>query len=183
MTVGQTSDAIVGSIDFEPTLLAYAGAAIPDNMDGVPLQPLVKTPGASVRDAMLLIQNWANLNDDLSRGLCVVTEQYKYTYWPYGDTNIVPSEEVYDIPVDPFETNNVASSLDSVTLDMLRAYHDGYVLEWRNNVPSDVPGFERMGDIFDRAIPYTEKAFQGLPESDTDYHSNYQDVVGEAYPY
>ncbi|MDF7806356.1 sulfatase-like hydrolase/transferase [Pontiellaceae bacterium B12219] len=181
-SVGQTSDAIVGSIDFAPTLLAYAGTAIPSNMDGVPLQPLVKSPGSRVRDAMLLIQNWAAANDDLSRGLSVVTDRYKYTYWPYGDTNMVPSEEVYDIPVDPFETNNVAAVVDGTTLDLLRAYHDGYVLEWRANVPSGVSGFERMGDIFDRAIPYTEKAFQGLPESDTVYRANYQDVVGAAYP-
>jgi autotransporter-associated beta strand protein len=183
MTVGQTSDAIVGSIDFAPTLLTYAGTAIPANMDGIPLQPLVKTPGGSVRDAMLLIQNWAARDDDMSRALAVVTEQYKYTFWPYGDPNVTPTEEIYDIPADPFETNNVAATVDSTTLNQLRSYHAGYVQQWRDNVPAGVTGYERMGDIFDRTIPYTAKTFEGLPVDDTEYRVNYQDVIGVAYPY
>ncbi|MDF7799349.1 sulfatase-like hydrolase/transferase [Pontiellaceae bacterium B1224] len=182
-TVGQTSDAIVGSIDFAPTLLAFAGATIPSNMDGVPLQPLVQTPESSVRDAMLLIQNWANGNDDLSRALAVVTEQYKYTFWPYGDPNVTPAEEIYNIPADPFETNNVAATLDVPTLNQLRAYHADYVQDWRDNVPSGVTGYERMGDIFDRSISHTNKLFRGIDASNTEYLYNYQDVVGETYPY
>jgi arylsulfatase A-like enzyme len=182
-SIGATSQAVGGSIDHAPTALDYAGVDIPSNMDGLSLRPIVRDPSDRVRDAMLLIQNWTNDDDDLSRALSVVTDQYKYIFWPYGDSHVTPTEELFDLQADPFETNNVASSVAAGTLNQLRSYYDGFLQDWIDNVPAGVMDYERMGEIYDRLIPHTNKTFMPIPVGSTNYRDNYQDVTGFPYPF
>ncbi len=50
--VGAESEALVSNIDFVPTLLDMAGAAKPDNVDGISFLPVLQDKKDSIRDAL-----------------------------------------------------------------------------------------------------------------------------------
>ena len=136
---------------------------------------------------MLLIQNFTQGNDDLSRAISVVTEEYKYTFWPYGDVFVNPSEEVYHIPTDPFENNNlvdaagnISAPLDATILAQLRSDYDGFASDWLANAPVEADNYIRIGALFDRSVDFTQKTF--APISRDDYLPNYEEVTGHPYP-
>ncbi|MGJ8724264.1 MAG: sulfatase-like hydrolase/transferase [Roseibacillus sp.] len=188
-TIGTTSDAIIGNVDCAATLLDYADLPVPAHMDGISIRPIVENSAPRIRDSMLLIQNWTAGNDDLSRALSVVTEEFKYTYWPYCDIYVNPTEEIYHIPSDSFENNNLidtmgnlSAPLDTTTLAQLRSDYDGFATDWANNVPVGATGYQRVGVLFDRSIDHTLKSFTPISPTNTNYRNNYQDVTGQTFP-
>ena len=159
---GTSTPSIVANIDFAPTILNFAGVAIPQKMDGKSLKPLLKVnPKKSVRDSLLLIQNWAAGNCDFAKALTVVTNSWKYIYWCYGDQNLQPQEELFNMVKDPYETVNIfKTSSASDTLTSMHQEYDKYLKFWSKNARSK---YERNVVLFDRNIPWQQKTFKGAP--------------------
>jgi uncharacterized sulfatase len=95
---GQPAARVVELVDVYPTLLELAGLPIPAPLDGVSLGPMLRDPGAGVREAALSVTE--RMAPPFGRSLR--TARWRYTLWPDG------SEELYDHERDPNETANLA---------------------------------------------------------------------------
>lgn len=148
------SGALTGNIDFAPTLLDLAGVAIPANMDGVSLRPLLENPDENVRQKLALMNVWGEL---ATMSLSVVTKKLKYTYWWYGDDRMEPAEELFNLEQDPLELRGLATHSDSASeLQMMRKLYDQELAAWKDQaVPYN--DYQRFGVLFDRAVPLADK--------------------------
>ncbi len=152
---GKRSQALTGNIDFAPTILELAGLEIPSSMDGKSLLPLYENPGAEVRDYLTLINVWGPRQ---VHSLSVVSKAYKYVFWNYGGEDFVPTEELYHLAEDRLELRNEATnSIHQKALERMRAAYDQSLADWKNQA---VPyhNYQRYGVIFDRVMPWSEKA-------------------------
>ena len=110
------SEQLTLNVDFAPTLLDYAGAAIPDDMQGHSLRTSLngKTP-ADWRTSMYY-RYWMHLaHFNIPAHYGVRTERYKLIYY-YGealgaggaiDRSTPPEWELFDLEKDPHEMHNV----------------------------------------------------------------------------
>ncbi len=147
-------------LDVIPTLLDFAGAAIPEALPGQSVKPLVEGHAAQTewRDYAVLQCEFGGfgVNDQSGiKGRCVRSAQYKYILYhdpadPDEDTN----EQLFHLPSDPGEMNNLARHADHqrelhrhrrMLLDHAQATNDT----------------ERM--------PFKESAYLNLPEGDTHF--------------
>jgi arylsulfatase len=55
-----TVASLVSSIDLMPTLLELAGVPVPPTAQGVSLRPILRDPGATIRDCVFAEKNWQN---------------------------------------------------------------------------------------------------------------------------
>jgi arylsulfatase A-like enzyme len=105
-------------------------------------------------DQMAFINAWGPLP---THSLTCLTKQYKYTYWWYGDDNMEPVEELFDIENDPLELTNVAASPDSTaTLEEMRKRYDQELAKWKRQAV-DYNDYQRYGVLFDRNVLLSEK--------------------------
>lgn len=98
---------MVLNIDIAPTIVDYADLAIPEEMQGISLLPLMKKSKAKGRKDWYYdheVQTRAK-GKDLPKCEGVRTERWKYIR--YKDTNPV-QEELFDLDADPLEKNNLA---------------------------------------------------------------------------
>jgi iduronate 2-sulfatase len=104
---------VVELVDLYPTLVELAGLPSPPAaLDGTSLVPVLRDPGASVKDAARSVTERAP--PELGRSLR--TERWRYTLWPDG------SQELYDHRRDPDERRNLAAEAgQAATLAGLRA--------------------------------------------------------------
>jgi len=156
---------LTGNIDFAPTLLALAGIEPPAGIDGRNLMPLYDDPESSIRETLLLINVWG---PKAAHSLSVLTQNWKYIYWPYAENDFVATEELYNITEDPLEMSNRAkSSGDKKSLNDLRKIYDAEVEGWKKNaVPYN--DYKRHGVLFDRQLDWKTK--QQLIETKTKRH-------------
>ena len=151
---GKRCATVTGNIDFAPTMLELAGLPIPENMDGVSLIPVLENPETKARDHLALLNMFG---PSPTQCLTMVTEDWKYTYWWYGDDAMKPVEELYHLEEDPGEMKNLASVESAAeTLNKMRSLYDQQLVHWENeSVRNNLyPQYVR---VFNRAIPYTEK--------------------------
>ncbi|MGJ8676407.1 MAG: sulfatase family protein [Akkermansiaceae bacterium] len=150
------SPALTGNIDFAPTILELAGLAIPENMDGVSLLPLLADPTTDIREKLTLTNVWGVL---ATKCLSVVTKDTKYSYWWYGDETMEPVEELFHLGKDPTEMSNLASNPEYTDLlkDMRKAY-DEKLQHWKDEAV-DYNDYQQYGTLFDRSIPWQDKEF------------------------
>lgn len=151
---GRRSEAVTGNIDFAPTILELAGLPIPANMDGKSLLGLYEQPTSSIREYLSLINVWG---PKAVHSLAVVSADYKYVFWNYGEGDFDPTEELYHLTEDPLEQSNQASNaLHRPALLTLRTAYDQALADWKD---SAVPyhNYQRFGVIFDRTMPWSEK--------------------------
>ena len=97
-------------VDLVPTMLDFAGLAVPDKLPGRSLKPLaLGTPPADWRRYVVVENDMVQTGavGDIhpqSQGRMVRSEQYKYCLFEKG----IEREELYDLEKDPQETVNLA---------------------------------------------------------------------------
>lgn len=112
----QTTDAMVLNLDFAPTLLDYAGVAVPEEMQGRSFRPIAegKSPG-DWREAMYYhYYEYPHGWHDVKKHYGVRTGRYKLIHF-YDD---IDAWELYDLEKDPNEVNNV---IDDAAYDKVEA--------------------------------------------------------------
>ena len=104
---GTTIDALTQNLDFAPTFLDYAGAEIPEAMQGKSLRPLLtensELSGEDFRDAVYYHYYDFPAFHMVKRHYGVRTDRYKLIHF-YDD---IDTWELYDLEEDPLEMNNV----------------------------------------------------------------------------
>jgi arylsulfatase A-like enzyme len=102
---GQVSNDIVLNLDFAPTFLDYAGAQIPNEMQGESLRALARSgQPENWRKAMYYhYYEYPHGWHFVKRHYGVRTDQYKLIHF-YED---IDEWEFYDLKVDPNEINNI----------------------------------------------------------------------------
>lgn len=140
-------NALTGNVDFAPTILALAGLDAPKNMDGKDLMTLYDDPNATIHSVLPLINVWGPKK---AHSYGVVTQAWKYIYWPYEEDDIQPAEELYELSSDPHELTQLAE-VESAAGDLIRmrTLYDAAVEDWKKNA---VPyhNYQRFGDLFTR---------------------------------
>lgn len=122
ITPGDRGDQLCSSIDIVPTMLATAGAEIPDNLPGINLLPILKSGDPTPRTEVLgesFAHDVADIDDPEASLLYrwVIDDRWKLLLTYDGKlgrhASTHPREEkrpqLYDIHADPYEENNVAA--------------------------------------------------------------------------
>ncbi|MFC9862603.1 MULTISPECIES: sulfatase-like hydrolase/transferase [unclassified Streptomyces] len=157
----------VGTVDLMPTLLAAAGIAVPDGVQGRSLLPLTgggRDPG---RPGSVFIQ----ISEDRV-GRAVRTSRWKYVVeapgadaWNDPDADRYEESELYDLAADPYELDNLAG------LASHREVADGLrqeLLEWLERVEHTEPEIgraaprpsgQRRAESFPSQVPWKGVAF------------------------
>ncbi len=150
---GRQSRAVTGNVDIAATILDLAGLEVPDNMDGESLLPILEGTSSQVHATLPLIQAWGPAG---THALSVVTENYKYIYWMYGE-GMEPQEELFDLQNDPFEMVNLAPDPEHAEgLASMRKLYDAEVEKWKAQaVPHN--DYQPFGTLFDRTIAWEDK--------------------------
>lgn len=150
----QRCSALTGNIDFAPTMLELAGLPIPANMDGVSLLPLLEDPKQDIREQLAFINVFGALP---VHSLSVITKDWKYSYWWYGDEKMKPTEELFHLSEDPLEMTNLAGNEQaSDELAEMRSRYDDELQAWKDHaVPYN--NYQKYGVLFDRSIPWQDK--------------------------
>ncbi len=155
---GLRCGALTGNIDFAPTMLALAGVAVPKNMDGKSLLPLLDDPGGDVREQMAFINVWGPI---ATTSLTALTKEWKYTYWWYRGAGMEPGmepvEELFNVAEDPLELKNLAAEPEhSTMLRQMRRHYDEELAAWKAEaVPYN--DYRRYGTLFDRDAAWETK--------------------------
>jgi arylsulfatase A-like enzyme len=145
-----------GNIDIAPTILNLAGAPIPDNMDGKSLVPLLKKPDAEIHSQLAFINAWGIVP---TQSLSCFTKDWKYTYWWFGNSEMEPEEELYNVANDPLEMKNLANDPKYVSeLNEMRAKYDEELMRWKQECLS-YNYYQQYVTLFDRTIPWQQKEF------------------------
>lgn len=132
---GGQSHALTMNVDFAPTFLDYAGAKIPNDMQGTSLRPVLGNDGNPTKDWRKATYyhyyeypSWHSVK----RHYGMRTERYKLIHF-YND---VDEWELYDMKQDPNELQNVINHPDyanlvpelKIQLQQLRAQYDDKTL-------------------------------------------------------
>lgn len=148
-------DALTGNVDITPTILDLSGVAFPPGMDGKSLVPLYENPNQPIHEYLPLINVWGPAP---VHSLAVVSKDWKYVFWGYGEEDFEPTEELYLLREDPLEMINQATNTDdhAAALQRMRATYDRALTDWKNEA---VPyhNYQRFGILFDRELPWSEK--------------------------
>ena len=156
------SPALTGNIDFAPTILALAGLPVPENMDGRSLLPLLNKPDSDIHEQIAFVNVWG---PQATTSLTCLTQEWKYTYWWYGDANMKPTEELFHLAKDPLEMTNLAH--DPALLPMLnamRAKYDAEIQQWKQQAVS-YNNYQQYGTLFDRTMPLDQKSRKKVSSS------------------
>lgn len=105
----QRRDHLVLNIDLGPTMLEYAGVAVPAEMQGSSLRSIIADGEVESREAVYYHYYQAGGWHTVARHYGVRTDRYKLLHYydqPYDDW------ELYDLVADPHEMNNVYDSPD-----------------------------------------------------------------------
>lgn len=100
---GTVIDRLVQNLDFAPTLLDYAGVAVPADMQGESFRNLVNGRSSEWRDAVYYTYYEYPAVHMVKRHYGVATDRYKLIHFYYD----IDEWEMYDREKDPSELNNV----------------------------------------------------------------------------
>ena len=91
---------VSNGLDLLPTVCDYAGCAVPADLEGRSLRPLVESPDSAAWRTHLVVES--------EIGPVLVTSRYKYARYDSGAN----AEQLYDLQEDPYETRNFAHDPD-----------------------------------------------------------------------
>lgn len=100
---GSSVTQLVSNVDFAPTVLDYAGIAVPDQMQGNSMRSLFEQKDPEWRESVFY-EYWVDLVHSIPTMTAVRTDQYKLIQYPEIDD----LDELYDLQADPHELNNLA---------------------------------------------------------------------------
>jgi arylsulfatase A-like enzyme len=102
---GQVIEEMTLSVDIAPTLLQAAGAKVPSGMQGVDLAPLyLAKERPAWREEFYYEHPIIDRKERIPSSEALVRRDLKYIYWPDYEY-----EELFDLRLDPNETQNLAS--------------------------------------------------------------------------
>ena len=144
---GDRGEQLVSSVDIVPTMLAAAGADIPDSLPGYNLLPALKSGEASPREIVFGeggAHDIADINDPEAsllyrwavEGKWKLLLTYDGALGRYAATH--PREErrpqLYNVIADPDETKNLAKENPEIVADLARKIADWYPLKERKAI-------------------------------------------------
>ncbi len=107
---GRRADQMILNIDLAPTLLDLVGAAVPENMDGKSIAPVLKNKTARGREAWLY-EYFKDFAYNVPDHTAVRTQQYKYVEFISRR-----KPELYNLAVDPREMKNLYNTPQGSTV-------------------------------------------------------------------
>jgi choline-sulfatase len=123
VTKKQRCDKLVNTgVDILPTMLDYAGVAIPKKLPGRSVRPIVAGKTPSDWRNCVVIQNHLSQTVPVdgiratAQGRMVRTERYKYCVYDHGTQR----ESLVDMKNDPLETRNIAT--DPASKDIIKTH-------------------------------------------------------------
>jgi arylsulfatase A-like enzyme len=112
MAAGKQSMSFVQFLDIYPTLCSLSGLQMPENVDGINLEPLLRDPSSLIRNEAISI--WPSnetIDTDSSNivlGLSIRSNDFRYIEWTHFASGKVVDRELYDHRNDPGENRNVS---------------------------------------------------------------------------
>ena len=101
---GSTNDDFTLSVDLAPTILAAAGIAAPEGMQGRDVGPLyLDSTTPAWRDEFFYEHSVIRDADFIPSSEALVRKDWKYIYWPDHEV-----EQLFDLQADPLEEEDVA---------------------------------------------------------------------------
>lgn len=95
---------ISNGLDIYPTILDYAGLAIPATLNGKSLKPLLEGKEKALnRDFVVTETKFAGKHAYNTKGRAMVGKRYKYVVYSWGQNR----EQLFDLQKDPKEMNNL----------------------------------------------------------------------------
>lgn len=138
---GSVNEDLVANIDYAPTLLDLAGLAVPEEMQGESIKPLLEGNTPESWRTSVYYRYWQHiLHRDVTAHYGIRTQSHKLIYFhgqPCGITDyeaVDPSWEMYDLENDAAEMNNlyedpayagIINDLKSQLLKLKEKYDDG----------------------------------------------------------
>ncbi len=114
--MGRHTDQLTELVDLFPTLCDLTGIAVPDNMEGSSLEPLLANPDMPLKSAVFSHYHQkprSTLDGKRYMGYSMVTAKYHYVEWYHWDDEKKVAfdqvgVELYDNQMDPDENVNIA---------------------------------------------------------------------------
>jgi len=104
----RTDSHLVANIDLASTILDWAAAETPDDVDGMSMVPLLEDATSAWREEILL-EHWPTeegVGSMVPKFYSIRTSEWKYTEYSTGEV------ELYDLVNDPYELQNIAGKKD-----------------------------------------------------------------------
>ncbi|MFC2076541.1 sulfatase-like hydrolase/transferase [candidate division KSB1 bacterium] len=170
---GGRIDRIAANIDIHPTLLDACAIGPVDSptLDGVSLLPMLDGDNSSGLDRKIFIQCHRSLEPKRYQNCAVLTDRYKLLGYPdkFNDEQFAPPREptfeLYDIPADPGEAEDLAGNYPEIVTRLRSAYENWfeYVKNTRHFTPGRISiGSEAVGPV--RLSRYQDSTYvDGLP--------------------
>ncbi|MBT7981988.1 MAG: sulfatase [Akkermansiaceae bacterium] len=168
---GSRTDAVVGNVDYAPTILDFAGVKKPDYMQGRSFKSICET-GNEPKDwpNEAYYRYWMHMaHHDNPGHVGIRTKRYKLIYFYgvdyQGGNQTPPAWELYDMEKDPFESNNLYD--DSKYTDKVTELK-GRLASLRQRIGDDGKDF-----------PKTEKVLQKFWDYDGSDRERARKISGE----